>query len=290
MRPILAVPAIFALAAAHCIAAPVLNGDGECWMYLPARGSGPLPDGTPVVPQFVRAEGNCDLSWVGTGDASASYEHSYNISGNVFEFSGGVSSWAAWNTYFMEDPLEPGNMLSLPSESYARANMFADIPLRTSGPPRSGIITGHIEVSAYRNFNGQGAASVSIAGLSIACSPDYFIAPPYPCRINGQEVLSLPAVFTIPVILGRELAFDAGAETFGYSNADFNEGSGWGSGYISLSASFFESDGVTPVDVAIVPEPSCWLLCLSAIVIWSHRALTGPRAITEPPPSRNATR
>jgi hypothetical protein len=164
---------------------------------------------------------------------------------------------------FAPDPLEPEVMVYWVVNGQAVATANISVDATTTGPMRNGIArvssTGNLENMLYVN-----SYRVNSSYFDFSCTPrpPESYTQPY-CAYSAE----------IPVVLGTTSTITATA----YSRGTANEADGlnewaWAGVSGSLTVSFFEEDGNTPVPLqgpgsdTTIPEPSTYLLSFAGIL------------------------
>jgi hypothetical protein len=140
---------------------------------------------------------------------------------------------------------EPGGSELESFSSEASASVDSEITAISSGPPREGVI--ELSTSGTGDTIAGGAAATGQVGPY----GDVFPAPPL---IDALQPFELGVPFQI------DLSAEAGADGV------YPLGLGDAGASVTLSFSLFESDGVTPVTFASVPEPGTIVLCMLGLV------------------------
>ena len=119
----------------------------------------------------------------------------------------------------------------------------------TAGPLRAGYLELVGSASVERPDNGQ-------AGLTISMSPfDASLpTPALSCGLYGCSLGYYSSHPLVPFTLGTSFTLTASGSLF--SSASFLDGSSEGSQSADFGLRLFEADGVTPVALSEVPEPS----------------------------------
>jgi hypothetical protein len=158
--------------------------------------------------------------------------------------------------------------INLDHRLYANASVSFETILNTSGPIRNGVMRYVWNANGWSS-GPQIPATISSDYFTFHCTfelgaPRFCTDPagavPYATMVidrTGDVVVPLGIAFPVAVYAN---AFAGGGP----------EAPGSSQGSISLAVEFFEADGVTPVPLQTVPEPSTWIagVGLAGLLAW----------------------
>jgi hypothetical protein len=191
---------------------------------------------------------------------SSTSSASYGVAGNVVSFGVATSSLARYSPV----------ILSSAAEALGSIQIVDTVV--TSGPVRPGylVITQNLEALLWNSDDGnEDSISYSFGTISGGCYGNYILFPN--CygpgtSVNGSNKISIQ--------LGADLTLSAKADSGSYQSTGFGSGRlGEASG--SVTFLFFETDGVTPVNVfSVAPEPGTWWMMAGSLIslaVWKRK-------------------
>ncbi len=186
---------------------------------------------------------------------SASASATYTISGNTLTFD--VGSFAKLYTF-----------ISFPqSEILADANLNLDVYSTDYVGAAYVVFTGNVTPGG--DFN------TGIRGITFQTTPGYrTTCEGFLCQTSGPNCGLAPVGTTPNCDITQPVEFQTGrSDVFNvFADADSQaiNGLGYGAATVNGTFSFFEADGVTPLDVTLAPEPaSAFLLGCSLLLLAS---------------------
>lgn len=118
-----------------------------------------------------------------------------------------------------------------------------NIRIETPGPARQGLIRFDIEVTNFHSGSAFAVITDGVRQYSLQSTP------------GGCQLHACSDAATMPITLGSFLSLSSDSGTFLSGNFAFDNFAGAG-GSADVKFSLFEADGITPVEIFAVPEPS----------------------------------
>jgi hypothetical protein len=190
------------------------------------------------------------------------WQASASISGSISGPSFGSPSTSAGASF----SANAGTIAGTVSFSTAAALGTADLELATSGPVRNGFI------DVFEQMSGPSTAeipptqqvNIAVGALQTSCKLSFESTA---CTGNLGPSNGYSPMTVQPFTLGQHFSFSESLEILATSPSASSDNNSSGAPSVDFSFSFLESDGKTPVEIFLVPEPGTLALIITGLVV-----------------------